>query len=51
MNISTCKCKFIFIFIIKCGHENTVTLTNFIQKGSGVIIRSINFGIFFPLKL
>jgi len=31
------KCK--FTFKASCGHDNTVTLTNFIQKGSGVICK------------
>ncbi len=29
----------IFSFKASCGHDNTVTLTNFVQKGSGVICK------------
>lgn len=32
-----CHCK--FSFKASCGHDNTVTLTNFVQKGSGVICK------------
>lgn len=33
--LSYCK----FSFKASCGHDNTVTLTNFVQKGSGVICK------------
>ena len=34
--------KSIFHFKTSCQHDNTVTLTNFIQKGSGVICKNCN---------